>query len=176
MVLNAFKDCGKPRSVLEAGCATAPNLVRLKREWPDIEVGGFDVNEDAIKQAVTYIPDGKFYNHGIDEIYFSTNSTTATLSDACLIYVERSKIKGVLKEFSRISTEYIVLCEFHSTSWIERMALKLTSGYNAYDYKKLLSSLGYHDIQLKKIPAEIWPGMPWERYGYIITAKCPTLI
>jgi ubiquinone/menaquinone biosynthesis C-methylase UbiE len=173
LIVNAIKERGKPITILEGGCATAPNLVCILKKFPDVKVGGFDVSPSAVSIAAQTIPSGHFLESDITNFFYSTKCTSVFLTDACLIYVGKEKIKSVLKEIARITYDYVVFCEFHSTSWLERLGLKLTSGYNAHNYQKLLQSAGYFDIQIKKIPKATWPGMPWERFGYIISARCP---
>lgn len=161
------------RSVLEVGCASGPNLVRILRHWPDTVVGGVDVNPQAIAEARRLIPRGVFEVREADDLYFSNDCSDMALSDACLIYYGRKRVRKAIKEMTRCAKGFICLVEFHSESWLDRLMLKLTSGYNAHDWKKLLTEMGFDDIIIRKIPSRIWSGLPWERYGHIITARCP---
>lgn len=163
------------RSVLEIGCASGPNLMNFLRHWPDLQVGGVDISEDAIRQAKKHMPYGAFEVRDADVLYFSKDCTDATISDACLIYFGPKKVRKALKEINRCTRNVIVLCEFHSTSWFKRLLLRWTSGYFAHDYTKLLEECGFHDVEIRKIPKEVWPGLPWEQYGHIITARVTKL-
>lgn len=161
------------RAILEIGCASGPNLLRILQHWPGTEVGGVDVSEDAIKQARKNIPQGVFEVRSADELFFSNNVADGAISDACMIYLDRRRAKKALAEVGRCTKHFVVLCEFHSTSWLSRILLRMSSGYYAHNYRKLLESLNYYDIQIIKFPKDLWPGLPWERYGHFIIARCP---
>jgi len=90
----------------------------------------------------------------------------------CLIYIGRDRIKRVMNEVTRVTRNGIILCEFHSESWTKRLGLKFASGYNAYDYRRLLEKYDFYDIEVKKIDERDWPGgEPQKTFGYIVTAK-----
>jgi len=163
------------RNLLEVGCASGPNLIRIKRAWPGTHVAGVDLNADAIAQAKRSIPDGAFEVRPADELYFTKDSADGTITDACLIYLDRKRIRKALGEIARVTKYFVVLCEFHSESWLSRLALRMASGYYAHDYKKLLESMNYYDIQVIKFPKGLWPGLPWEKYGHFIIARCPPI-
>jgi ubiquinone/menaquinone biosynthesis C-methylase UbiE len=168
MVLKSFPWM----SLWEVGCGSGPNLIRLVREgFTDRQLGGSDVNPDAIELASKTFQNGKFHCEPSDDILLSDQSVDVMLSDAHLIYIGPLKIKKVLGEMIRVTRNHIVLCEFHSKYFWKRWWFRLRSGYNAYDYKKLLESLGCYDVQIAKIPKEFWPGTPWEEWGHVITAK-----
>ena len=160
-------------SILEIGCGAGVNLLRIRHHWPTTEVGGVDVSQGAIDQAKKNLPTGMFECRSAEELYFTRNCTDGAISDACLIYMNPKKAKLALKELARCSKYFVVLCEFNSTSWLSRLALRLSSGYYAHNYRKMLDSLGYYDIQIIKFPKTLWPGLPWERYGHFIIARCP---
>lgn len=159
-------------SVLEVGMGAGANLVRIKQQWPASEVGGFDVNLDAVKVAGKYLPSAKYMDVGeASDIFLSDKSVDVILSDACLIYTDPTKIRGTLLELKRVARHYVILCEFHHESFWKRLKLRLTSGYHAYNYEKLLDELDFFDIQITKIPKEVWSGTPWEEFGNIIVCR-----
>ena len=163
-------------SLIETGCGAGANLINIIKTMPGKQVGGIDINSDAIELCKKTFNGGMFKVNSADDIMMSDKSVDVVLSDACLIYVGSRKIKKYLKEIKRIGRKYIVLCEFNSRSWFKRLALKWKTGYNAYNWKRLLDTQGFYDIQLYKIPKEIWPGFPWEKFGYIIKAKIPKYV
>lgn len=163
-------------SLWEVGCGPGPNLMRLFKEgFKDRQLGGSDISPEAIELARSTFIGGKFRVESVEDILLSDNATDVTLSDATLIYIDPTKIKGVLKELVRITRNRIVLCEFHSHSFWKRWLLRLKTGYNAYNYQQLLEEAGCYDIQFYKLPPEAWPGCKpgdgWHDFGYIITAK-----
>lgn len=158
-------------SILEVGCASGPNLLRILYGFPGVQIGGCDVSEDAIKTAKELLPQAAQLDVSpAHDIFLSDKSVDVTLSDACMIYVGSGMIKKTLNEIKRVTRTRIVFCEFHSESLYQRTRLKLQSGYNAYNWKKLLEKNGFHDVELKKIPKKVWPGTPWQEFGFIISA------
>ena len=91
-----------------------------------------------------------------------------------LIYVEPRKIDQYILELKRVARNRVILVEFHSTSFFNRLALRWNSGYNAYNYKLLLKKNGFYDVMMMKIPEESWPGGdPQKTFAYIIVATPP---
>jgi len=164
-------------SLWEVGCASGPNLLRIIKELPDRQVGGNDVNADAIEVARSTFTNGRFRVESVEDLLLSDSACDVILSDATLIYVDPFKIRKVLHELTRVARTHILLCEFHSRSLWKRWLFRLKTGYNAYDYQSLLEREGAYDIQLVKIPPEYWPGSQkgdgWYDFGYVILAKLP---
>jgi len=159
-------------SVFEIGCASGANLQRIHQAYPQTQFGGMDINAEAIALAKQLLPQAQILDVGqADDIYFSDKSIDVILTDATLIYIDRDKIDKVMKEITRIARNGIVLCEFHSQSWWRRLGLRFVSHLNAYDYEKLLDKYDCYDIQFTKIPADIWPVLPWMEFGWIISAR-----
>jgi ubiquinone/menaquinone biosynthesis C-methylase UbiE len=160
------------QSLWEVGCGPGANLVRIVQAFPGKEVGGNDINKDAIDLAQKTFKNAIFGVNSGDDILMSDKACDVVLSDMMLIYVDPFKIKKYLNEFKRICRLRVVLVEFHSESWWERLKLRIRSGYNSYNYKKLLEQVGFYDIVMWKIPEEYWPGgNPQKDFAYIISAK-----
>lgn len=159
-------------SLWEVGCGPGANLVKLlKNGAGGKQLGGSDVNADAIELARKTFKGGKFHVEPADNLLLSDESVDVILSDATLIYYGPTKIDKALKEMARVARNHIVLCELHSNNWFARQWMRLKRGYNVYDYKARLEKAGCFDIKIAKIPADFWPGTPWEDYGYIIIAR-----
>lgn len=161
-------------SLIEIGCATGPNLVNIVTSMPGKQVGGIDVSKEAIEKAEQIFKGGYFCVGSADDIMMSDKSTDVVLSDACLIYVSPKDIKKYIHEIKRIARSYVIFCEFSHKSWWQRLKLRIKTGYNAHDYKKLLEAEGFYDIATYKLKKEDWPGGgPWEECGWVIRAKVP---
>jgi len=162
-------------SLMEIGCAAGANLINIAKAIPGRQIGGIDVSPDAIEKAIevtSAVYRGGFFKvNSADDIMMSDKSTDVILSDAVLIYVDRTKIKKYLKEIKRVSRNHILFCEFHSKSWWSRLALKWKTGYNSYNWIKLLEKNGFYDIYIYKLREQDWAGYPWNKYGYIILAR-----
>lgn len=161
-------------SLFEVGMGAGANLVAIVRNFPKNQLGGSDISKDAVETAQEYLKGGIFKVGSSEDLMLSDKFADVVLSDMHLIYASPKDIKKYLNEMIRIGRNYLLLCEFHSTSWWDRMALKLNTGYNAYDYRKLLTKLGCYDIIIYKLTEQNWPGgNPQKKFGYIILAKIP---
>lgn len=161
-------------SLIEVGCGAGANLVQIVKSNPGKQVGGVDVNADAIDFAKTQFTGALFKVNPADDIILSDQATDIILSDMTMIYISPFKIKSHLREFKRLARNYLVLCELHSPSIWQRLVVKWKEGYNVYNWPKLLEKNGYHDIQTYKIPKECWPESDLQqKYGYIIVARTP---
>lgn len=159
-------------SLLEIGCGAGANLINIVQRHPSKQLGGIDINPEAIDLLSKTIKGAYLKVGSVEDIAMSDNSTDVILSDMALIYIDPFKIDKVIGEIKRVARSHIVFCEFHSTSIYARLKLRLTSGYNAYNYKKLLAKHGFYDVKLYKIPEEMWPGgEPQKSFGYIIHAR-----
>lgn len=162
------------KSLFEIGCGAGANLVNIIKHFPGKQLGGVDINKDAIKVASESLQGAILRIGSAEDILMSDDSTDITLSDMCLMYVGPLKIRAYLQEIKRITRDYAVFCEFHSASFLQRLKLRLTSGYNAYDYRKLLEQCGFYDIVMLKLSEADWPGgQPQKDFAWIITAKVP---
>jgi ubiquinone/menaquinone biosynthesis C-methylase UbiE len=135
-------------SIVEVGCASGGNLARIKREFPDVEVGGIDISPQAIEEAKRLIGDyvAVLEVSPAHKIFLSDKSVDVVMTNMCLIYVDPFHIKKTIKEIKRISRSYVIFVEFHNEHWFNRLVCRLFNGYNMYNYYKLLSKHGFHDI------------------------------
>lgn len=157
-------------SLLEVGCASGPNLLNIIKNFEGKQVGGIDISEDAIKVAKETFQ-GAFLKVGsAEDIMMSDDSTDVVLSDMCLIYVKNPN--EAIAEMKRVTRKYLLISELHSTSWYGRIKLRITSGYHAHNYKKLLERHGFYNLQFIKMTEKMWPGgNPQKTYGYFILAQ-----
>lgn len=161
-------------SLFEIGCGSGANLVNIIKRYPHKQLGGVDINSDAIELARQTLQGGFFKVGSALDLMVSDDAVDVTLSDMCLIYVDPSKIDTALGEIKRITRNHVIFCEFHSKSFYDRIKLRLTSGYHAYNYEKLLEKHGFYDIETYKLTEEMWPGgNPQKTFGFIIKAKVP---
>lgn len=161
------------QSLMEVGCGAGVNLIRLKRDIPSLQVGGCDISEAAILKAQELLPQSKPILDVRDatELFFSDKSVDMALADATLIYLDGRNIRKALKEIRRVTRRYVMFVELHEPSFLKRLAIKLSSGYSAYDYRKLLEECDFHDITVTKLPKWAWDGPPWSLWGHVIFAR-----
>lgn len=167
-------------SLIEVGCGPGPNLVQIVKQIPGRQVGGVDINEDAIALAKETLNGALLKVCSGENLLISDNATDVVLTDMMLIYAGPRKIHKYIEEIKRVARHYVVFCEFHHESWWKRLKLRLQEGYHAYNYEDLLHKHGFYDINIIKIPEELWPEPdgtpghePQKTFGYIIKAKLP---
>lgn len=161
-------------SLFEVGMGAGANLVNILKHHKGKQLGGCDVAPEAIETAKKHFNDAMLRIGPVNDILLSDDSTDVVLSDMCLIYVGWKDIDNAIEEMKRVGRLRLVLCEFHHNSLWKRLWLKYKTGYNAYDYVKLLERHGMYDIQKYKIPEAYWPGgEPQKTFGYLLIAKIP---
>lgn len=159
-------------SLWEVGMGSGANIARIVKDVGDKQLGGSDINEKAVEFCKKMFHGGIFHVESGDEMMSSDKSLDVVLTDMTLIYVGPFKIRKYLREFYRIARNYVVLVEFHESSWFKRQLGRMT-GHHAHDYKKLLAKEGFYDINAQEIPEIYWPDADQPRY--IITARIPQL-
>lgn len=162
------------RSLLELGMGAGANLAKIAKVFSGKRLGGCDVNKEAIIEAEKHFKGAVLHDCPADEVFMSDKCTDVILTDMLYIYVSKGQIKKHLKEVIRLSAKYAIFCEFHSKSWTQRFWLKLFTGYNSYDWLKLLSKMGFYDILEYKITKEDWQDSKLHQYyATIFLAKVP---
>lgn len=159
----------KPKNVLEVGCASGPNLVLLSKKIPDAKLEGIDVSPKAIETGRKYLESRNIENvelkigDALNLEIFSDKTFDVVFTDAALIYVDKSKIEGVLKELTRIAKKAVVLNEWHTNE-----KDSLYRDHWIHNYKDLFEKLSPNaQVKSTKISEEVWPG-DWSKYGYIV--------
>lgn len=158
-------------SLYEIGCGAGANIINIIKTIPGKVLGGCDISADAIELVKESFKGGRFNVCPADDVLMSDDSSDVVLTDMCLIYVSPLKIHKHIEEIKRIARNNVVLCEFHNESFWQRFLLRVRSGYNAYNYKKLLEKHGFYDIDIYKVPDEMWPGAKNDKFRFIIKAK-----
>ena len=160
------------KSVFEIGCGAGANLANIHNVFKGSEVGGTDINPEAIETAKKNLPYAKDLEIGTaDDIFFSDKSIDILISDAVLFYVSPFKINKVIQEMARVARNGIILCELWSPSILKRIKLWLKERYFAHNYLKLFKKYGFYDIKITKILEKNWPDSLWIEYGYIVSAR-----
>lgn len=160
-------------SLMEIGCGSGPNIANIAKSIPGKQMGGVDINPEAIEFCNKNFKGGHFRVGDASNMMMTDKSTDAILSDAFLIYIGPFKINKYLNEIKRVSRSYVVLVEYHHKSWLKRQWLRIFSGRHAYNYKNRLEKLGFYDIQTLKMPR--FEEDNDEEFRYMIIARVPKL-
>lgn len=173
LLIERISDNAPFGSVLEIGCASAPNLFMLAQKFPGIKLEGVDISCHAVKTGNDF-----FHKKGIKNVFLSygkaddlffikDKSFDIVFSVAVLIYIGPDKIKKVASEMLRIAKKAVVLLEYHLES--EGASGIYTQGTWLRNYKDLFQQYS-KQIKLTKILPEVWEGN-WAKFGYIIEIK-----
>lgn len=159
-------------SLFEIGVGAGSNLLKILQNFKGRQIGGVDINKEAIELCQQTFGGGMFKVNSADDVFLSDKSTDVILSDMLYIYVSPFKINKHIKEIKRLARNYFVGVEFHNDKWYNRLALWWKTGYFAHDWKKLLKKNDFYDIFMYKLKEEDWPGgNPQKDFAYLIIAK-----
>ncbi|GAI36009.1 unnamed protein product, partial [marine sediment metagenome] len=106
-------------SILEVGCASGPNLYLLAKRFPQAQIVGIDINQEAVQYG-----NGQFAREGISNVKlfvgkadklgeFQDRAFDIVFTNALLIYIGPDKIKEVIEGILRITHHALVLIELH---------------------------------------------------------------
>jgi len=167
-----------PGSVLEIGCSSGPNLLRIARAFPSAKLRGIDINRQSIDIGKKMFAETGIGNVELDVGKaddlgaFGDRSFDIVLTDAVLIYIGKDKIDTVAKEMLRIARKAIIMVEYHDPGAGGEGSFIMKKGYWARDYSALFKPLsGVADIKLTKITREIWDDDYWSSYGHVVEVR-----
>lgn len=158
-VLKRFEPIG---SVLEMGCATAPNLVRIFEQYPENQMVGYDANEQAIARAKELLPKAVLTVGQHTAIPFD-EKFDVVIADATLLYVGPDEIDQVMAEINRVAGRLVILVERDADS----LKGEIKSHVMGRDYAQWLELMGFQ-VEKVKLTEEQWPGSKgWAQHGYL---------
>lgn len=164
-----------PKSVLELGCYSGPNLCRIAKKYPSAELRGIDINPNAVEAGNRMLAESSIGNVKLDVgkaddlRAFGDNSFDVVLTDAVLIYIGKERIVKMADEMLRIARKAVILVEWHDPESGPEGALVKKKGYWARDYVALFGSRAkVAEVRLTKISRETWDDEYWSRYGNIV--------
>lgn len=165
-------------SILEVGCASGPNLYLLAKRFPQAQIVGIDINQEAVQYG-----NGQFAREGISNVKlfvgkadklgeFQDRAFDIVFTNALLIYIGPDKIKEVIEGILRITHHALILIELHCFEPDTKDPL----GHGIYrygnwvrDYAALLKQfVPEEQIRVTKIPEDVWPAEPWKELGAVI--------
>ena len=161
---------GNVQSVLEIGCASAPNLRLLREKLPSAQLSGIDSNKQAIRTANDYfrsVHDDKvnLLVRTADQLDdFQDKSFDVVFSQAVLLYIPPSSINKVIAEMLRMSSNAVVFNEYHLDGANEGF---FDNGRWVYDYYSIIRRQ-YPDADISMQKTD-FKGGSWDLYGRLIT-------
>jgi ubiquinone/menaquinone biosynthesis C-methylase UbiE len=157
-----------PGTILEIGCASAPNIALINEKLPNANIVGIDINEEAIRRAryeLSFQPNIHFYHMSMDKIGFGDGYFDITFTDAVMIYMGRDKIAEVMAQIKRVTTKAVIFLERHLDGVGWQGTYKDGLWYRDY---LALARTYFPDSQVRvtKIKGDVWK--EWSEYGYLI--------
>ena len=158
-------------SLLEIGCNTGANLIKIRDHIGDIDLAGIDANIEAVKIARYFLPE--FANEILvgnieRKLPFKNKSYDVVLLDAVLMYVSPEKIMFTIQEITRVAKKTIVIIDWYSKSSYFGSVLDFHWTRN---YEQIFKSFHYK-LRKVKITKKIWPdSKTWQKNGYIFIAQ-----
>lgn len=171
-VVAAIQSFNHVESVLEIGCASGANLVRLRRVLPNARLMGVDINRRAIAVGKYHFAQLEDRNISlvagrIDNLRrFSDKSVDVVLSDAVLMFVAPNNILKVLGEMCRVARNGIVINEYY---FPEAITGHFDGGRWAYDFPKLINTI--RPSTTVTIQKSRFTGGIWDVYGALISVR-----
>ena len=165
LIVDALKELPIPVGILEMGCNAGPNLMNLRAEFPETQLAGFDVSEQAIEKAKEFLPNVILKVGDLRNIPFEDKSFDVGIADASLMYISPKEINQALDEIDRVIRKTLVI--------VERVSEKEeNNGYIwSRNYPKLLEKRGYQ-VKTIKLDENTWPhSRGWQEKGFVIVAR-----
>ena len=159
-------------SVMEVGCASAPNLQLIREKLPNAKLVGIDINKQAIKTARNHFllqndNNAEFFTKSADRLDdFPEKSFDIVFSQAVLVFVPPINIRKVIHGMLRVSKRYIILNEYHLDG--EPNGL-FNGGRWIYDYISIIKEYS-PDAEISMQPSGFKGGI-WDDYGNLVIAK-----
>ena len=158
------------QSVLEIGCASAPNLRLLREKLPSAQLTGIDINKQYIRTANDYFRSANddkvnllaMTMDQLDE--FQDKSFDVVFTQAVLLLVPPSNINKVIAGMLRLSRKAIVLNEFHLDAANEGF---FDEGRWVHDYYSIIRRQ-YPEANISMQKTD-FKGGSWDLYGNLIT-------
>jgi len=171
-LIKVITTLGDINSIMEIGCASAPNLRLAREKLPNAKLAGIDINKKAIKTARNYFlqeNDNKaeFFIKSADNLDdFQDNSFDVLFSQAVLVFVPPSNIRKAIHGMTRISKKYIVLNEYHLEGEPDGL---FDGGRWIYDYSAIIKE-HFPKAEIAMQASGLKGGI-WDNYGNLIIVK-----
>lgn len=165
LIVDALNTLVPFRSVYEVGTNCGPNLAVIHKEWPNVMIGGCDVNWEAIGFGQEKLPEATLNVSSATELIPPDKSWDVVLEDAALMYSTPEEMKKAASEIARVATTGIVICDWFSENE------EVKDFHWARDYKKVFADYGFKVVYEHKITEEEWPSKNWSTHGYVFAFR-----
>lgn len=110
---KAFNQIGRPASLIEFGANIGMNLRAIKLLFPNINLSGIEINQQAAHELSQLIGKNKVFNGSIFD-YDPANIHEVALIKGVLIHINPEMLPLVYDKLYRASSKYILICEYYN--------------------------------------------------------------
>lgn|SRR3990167_3490937 len=169
MIVDAVRELYPVNKILEVGCNTGSNLLRVNEMFPSAKLYGIDVNKKCIEEAKELLPKAILKVGTYFYLPFPDNHFDLVIADATLMYANPDDIDKAMSEINRVCNRAIIIVD----RWNESIKGVRNGHVWARNYPTLLVDLGY-SVFIKKIEAKDWPhSLGWQKFGYLfVGTRC----
>lgn len=160
------------QSVLEIGCAAAPNLRLVRQKLPSARLVGIDINQKAIRTANDYfksVGDDKtkcFTRKAHQLSIFEDSTFDVCFSQGVMVCHPPHDFIRAVKEMLRVTKDIIIFNEYHQDGATEGF---FDAGRWVYDYNSVFKKLSPEaEVTMQKTD---FSGGGWDDYGKLITVS-----
>lgn len=112
---TAFKQIGRPASLIEFGANVGMNLRAIKLLFPSIQLSGIEINETAAKELSDFIGQENVVNDSIFN-YNPSNKFDVSVIKGVLIHINPKMLPTVYEKLYQSSNQYILIAEYYNPS------------------------------------------------------------
>lgn len=166
LIIDALQTFPDLDSVVEIGCNCGPNLARIKKAFPHIELAGTDINADAIAKAKELLPEADIRLNDARNGLPWMRMYDVAIVDAVLMYLNPQEVSKALFDISCIARRGIIIVDWYD----ESINGTVKDGHWARNYPALLEHLGLKVATINLTP-ELWPNERWAKHGRVFIGK-----
>lgn len=165
LIIDAVKSLGPIRRLLEVGCGSGSNLLRIHEAFPEMKLFGLDISGKLIARARDYLPQSTFKVGSYFSVPYANKSFDVVVADATLMYAGPKDIGRAMNELDRVTNSIIIVDRY------DKSLAGIRNGHVwARNYPKIFEKLGY-EVTTAKIKKEDWPqSKGWAKLGYVWVA------
>lgn len=178
LIVEHIGTLGAFAGLLEVGSGYGPNLYHLARRFPHAVLRGIDINPASVAMGTEWLrsvglPQVQLRVGRADDLRaFADQSFDLVLTNSLLMYIGPDKIERTIREMLRVARRYLILVEHH---WSDDDSLgsgRFRDGRWMRNYVLLLERfVRTPEIEVRKIPPDLWEDAAWQQWGHIITCR-----
>lgn len=111
---KAFNQLGRPESIIEFGANIGMNLRAIKLLFPNVKLGGVEINKLAAEHLGKFIGSDNVFNGSIFDYESNVPTYDVSLIKGVLIHINPEMLPVVYDKLYSASKKYILVCEYYN--------------------------------------------------------------